>query len=348
MSKQDYKYWVISLVAAIFIFNTLSIRAGLVENLYQSELLVSDDLRMPDQLSLSLGIKSVLVKVSGAVMAAAFVDELGFDNKGYLSEFRIESTRMVRTDVSGNDYLAQNLIMQFDPESINSLLLSHGLKPLGKYRPKFLVWLLGDVESIGFDHYKEAIEENAAILAFPVEVVFDHDYREGVSDNRLLKRIGNGSKTYGKVLNVVVIIDAEQQFRWRVLEVESDQWQSVRGEFGEQLAETFQLWIRSAGLQVMGENVKQINTHQITVTSVKNMSDYAAIMEYILSLSSIEQVNIVSMSNETLIISLQSSLSAAALTQVLSFDRRMLRMRSLQEDASADFLRWRWFSSRGK
>lgn len=328
-------------------FTSLQIRAELVENLYQSELLVSDRLVMPDSHSLNAGIKQVVMKVSGTIEATKAVDKFSFDASHYLTEFRFEATREVQTDNQGNDYLAQRLIMQFEPQAVDSLLLVHGFKPLGKYRPKLLIWLVGGVSADKLADIKADLIRYASSVEFPVNVVVENDRREIDRKKRLLDRILYRSKVHGKTLIIIVSVDNDNSFAWRMLNTEKSQWQTVRGELTSQLAAVFEVWIASSGLSVIEEQAKHANSHQIIVTSVKNMADYAAVMEYLQSLPSIDHLEVVSMSNETLILSLHSRLTATRLTQVLGLDRRMMLMRPLRELTTEAF-RWRWLGTRGR
>ncbi|WP_372742269.1 DUF2066 domain-containing protein, partial [Neptunomonas sp.] len=323
------------------------LRAESVEHLYQSEQLVAKSFALPGPDLIKSGMKQVMIKVSGSPEAAAVVDELSSGVSRYLREFHLETTREVVTDTQRNDYLAQRLVLQFEPEAINSLLLGHGIKPLGKYRPKLLIWLLADVDNETFIGYKKVILEHAAALAFPADVVFDQGRKSKKGNERLSDRIRYRSQAYGKAWVVIVSIDSDNRFVWRLPDLDKSPWHSVKGRFVDELPSVFQLWIESSGIKVVAEGAINLNTLQITVTSIKNVADYAAIMEYVLSLSSIYHVEVVSMSHEVLTLSLQSPLKVAALTQVLSLDSRMMLMRLLQ-DGDAISLRWRWIGTRGK
>ncbi|WP_143083761.1 DUF2066 domain-containing protein [Neptunomonas qingdaonensis] len=322
-------------------------RAEPVKNLYQSEQLVAKSLALPGAVLIKSGMKQVLMKVSGSPGAADIVDELPSVSAHYLREFRLESTREVVTDAQRNDYLAQRLVLQFEPEAINSLLSGHGIKPLGKYRPRLLIWLLGDVDNATFVGYKKVILEHAAALAFPADVVLDQGRKLKQNNERLSDRIRYRTKAFGKVWVVVVSIDSDNRFVWRLPDLDDSPWHSVKGRFVEEVPSVFQLWIESSGIKVVSQDAIYLNTQQITVTSVKNVADYAAIMEYVLSLSSIYRVEVVSLSHEVLTLSVQSPLKVAALTQVLSLDSRMMLMRLLQ-GGDAISLRWRWIGTRGK
>lgn len=343
----NIKCLMILLLVVRLLLSAAPLRAEPVENLYQSEQFVAESLTLPEPFHIKRGMQQVLMKVSGSLGAAAIVDELPSEPARYVREFRFESTHEVHADAEWNDYLAQRLMLQFDPEAIDALLLAHRLKPLGKYRPRLLIWLLGDVDNVTFGGYKEVILKSAAALAFPVDVVIDHKEKALKGYKRLSDRIRYRSKAYGKAWVVMLSIDSDSHFVWRLLDPDESPWRSVEGGFVEALPSVFQLWVESSGIKVVGEDAMQLNTHQITVTSVKNVADYAAIMEYVLSLSSISQVNVVSMRHEVLTLSLQSPLTVALLMQVLNLDRRMMQMRLLQ-DGDAGSLRWRWIGSRGR
>ncbi len=316
-----------------------------VEGLYQSEQWVAENIVAPDSSLIKSGMAKVLMKVSGFLGAAALVDELASEPVGYLREFRFESTREVRTDEKGNDYLAQRLLLQFDPQAIDNLLLKHSLMPLGKYRPKLLIWLLGDVDNTSFNRYRERILEHASLLAFPADVVLYQDPGAVKRSDRLSDRLRYHSKQYGKSFAIIVSVDSERRFAWRLLTPEESAWQTINERFIDALASVFQLWVVSSGVKVVADDSIYLNTHQITVTSVKNVADYAAIMEYVFSLASISAVEVVSMSHEVLTLSLKSSLKVASLTQLLSLDRRMMLMRPLRDEEGKS-LRWRWIGSR--
>ncbi|WP_054341314.1 DUF2066 domain-containing protein [Neptunomonas antarctica] len=66
-----------------------AIKAGVVGNLYQSKMLVSDQLVVADELSLNAGIKEVLVKASGVTRAALIANALPRALSAYIKEFRI-------------------------------------------------------------------------------------------------------------------------------------------------------------------------------------------------------------------------------------------------------------------
>ena len=340
----------ISIVVAFISLIAPPLRAELVENLYQANLIVSDRLVDPDNVSLKSGLKRVLVKVSGTTRASSIVDEFFTDLEYYVNESHFEPTHQVRTDVDGNDYLAQRLQLHFEQQAVDGLLRSHQLLPLGKYRPRILVWMLGD-ENEDFTRFKKNLQEHAEQIAFPVTLLMAE---QNISDKQkkrtLLEGRYNRSFAYLKALVVIVFMDVNHVVHWAVVDdpsIKKIQWQFSAGDLSEQLTLAFDAWIESSGMKMDGVENLNVNSHQIIVTRVKNMADYAAVMEYVRSLSSIHLIKVASMKNQTLTLMLESELDSVGLSRLLSLDKRMLFMRSLQGGEVDGLLRWSWLGTRG-
>jgi hypothetical protein len=363
--------------------DSAALKAGVVENLYQSELLVSDQLIVADELSLNAGIKEVLIKAGGVARAGLIAETLPRVLSAYIKEFRIEPTFQVLSDGRGNDFLAQRLIMQFDKASIDELLVSHRLKALGKYRPNNLIWLVsGSIGAVadeaGFDvkgSYAKGSDEKASHarrvntsvaeyqyesiteaglrryadkVALPVQVVVNDDMRiTQWVDAQQWQDISQYLTQYRRDFTIIGVIDGPTQSRWMLLNSDASEWQLFQGSIDEQLAQVFESLMQASGMIWNGAGIDKINSYQITVTRVKNMADYAAILEYIRSLSVVDRVVVVSMADKTLNLSLQSRLNKTVLIKMLGLERRMVLMRSLQPEVDG-FLHWRWLSNRSK
>jgi hypothetical protein len=329
----------------------MPLRAELVENLYQANLIVSDRLVDPDDASLRSGLKRVLVKVSGTTRASSIVDEFVSDPERYVNMSHFESTHQVHTDVDGNDYLAQRLLLGFEQQAVDDLLRNQKLLPLGKYRPRVLVWMLGDENKI-LSRLKEDLQLHAKQIAFPITLLMAE--KHGLSrlqNETLLESVSKSSLSYSKALVVVIFLDVNNVVHWSVVDdpsVNKIKWQFSTGDFSEQLTLAFDAWIESSGMKIDSAKNLNVNSHQIIVTRVKNMADYAAVMEYVRSLPSIRLSKVASMSNQTLTLVIQSQLDGAGLSRLLGLDKRMLFMRSLQGEEVDGLLRWSWFGTRGR
>lgn len=349
---QIIRNYVVILFIALSIFTAPLTQAQLIENLYRTELIVSDRLTRPDEASLRLGLKRVLVKVSGTALATHIVDEVVTEPKRYLREFQFESTFQVRTDKQGNDYLAQRLLLIFDRAGIVQLLQANKMVPLGKYRPRLLVWLLGD-EDAELVRLRNDLEDYAQRVQFPMQLLVAKELglnKREQSGKPLFEKIRTRSLAYGTALIIVVFSDPVKGLGWSVIDksaLNKIKWKFLEGALSEQISLTFTAWIEASGIKIDDANNFNVNSHQITVTRVKNLADYAAIMEYIRALPSIESIQVTSMNNQTLTLSFQSQLDSSALSRLLSLDRRMLLMRPLEVEV-ADSLRWGWFGTRGR
>lgn len=351
-SMQNLLCFIVAQLIVLGFLISTPLRAELVENLYQTELLVSDRLTHPDDISLRFGLKRILVKVSGTTEASQIVDEFVFDPDLYMSKFHFESTYQVRTDAQGSDYLAQRLVLLFEQASIDKLLNSSDFFPLGKYRPRLLVWVLGD-ENKALLSFRQGLQQHAAQVAFPVTLLMANQvFIKQQTKGRLIEKISERSKSYPKALVIVVFFDENQIMHWTVVDEASHErvkWAFSKGGFASQLTKAFDAWFDSSGIKIDGKRALTKNSHQIIVTRVKNMADYAAIMEYVRSLPSIDLITVASLDNQTLTLALQSPLDSAEVSRLLSLDRRMLYMRPLQKEAESEAtLRWRWFGTRGR
>ncbi|WP_028468797.1 DUF2066 domain-containing protein [Neptunomonas japonica] len=352
MSMQNLRCFIIAPLIVLSLLISTPLRAELVENLYQTELLVSDRLTHPDDISLRSGLKRILVKVSGTALASHIVDEFVSDPDLYMSEFHFESTYQVRTDVEGNDYLAQRLVLLFEQASIDKLLNSRKFFPLGKYRPRLLVWMLG-YENKTLSSFRDGLQEYATQAGLPMTLLMANQmFIKQQAKGRLIDKINERSRSYPKALVVVVFLDKNKVMHWAVVDGASDdrlQWAFSKGGLAQQLVKAFGAWLDSSGIKIDGKRSLAKNSHQIIVTRVKNMADYAAVMEYVRSLPSIDLIKVASMDNQTLTLALQSQLNNAEVSRLLSLDRRMLFMRPLQAEAEVEnSLRWSWFGARGR
>lgn len=353
LSMQNVLRYIIAPLIAVSLLISTSLRAELVENLYKAELLVSDRLTHPDDISLRSGLRRILAKVSGTTQASGIIEEFVSDPDLYVNEFHFESTYQVRTDVDGNDYLAQRLILAFDPSAVDKLLRSRQFFPVGKYRPRLLVWILGD-ESKALLSFKDDLQQYASQVALPVTLLMAHQQPiKRQSKGAFFEKISERSRGYSAALVVVVFLDEKKTMHWAVVDessLEKVQWSFAEGSPSEQLTEAFDTWFDYSGIKIDDKKHLKRNSHQIIVTRVKNMADYAAIMEYVRSLPSIGLIKVASMNNQTLTLILQSQLDSVGVSRLLSLDKRLLFMRPLQaEEVEAEnSLRWSWFGARGR
>lgn len=118
-------------------------QAATVGDLYIAELLVPEQLTQPVDEQLQLGLKRVLIKVSGrsqVVNKAAVVEALRLPG-ALLNQFSYQSTQTPVAAGDGREVLGQLLVLEFDPVLIDQLLQRSGMQAIGHARPMMMVWL---------------------------------------------------------------------------------------------------------------------------------------------------------------------------------------------------------------
>lgn len=146
--------------------------AGTVVKLYSTELPITSLAETPNDLQVTEGLRQVLVKVSGdrAIDQKPAIQQQLSMPRPYLQQFSFTSGAVESENRNA-------LVLDFNRNSVDKLIQSTGIKPLGSQRPTLLIWLATDestvqdyasLDSRFIQKIRQTAEERGLPLQFPL------------------------------------------------------------------------------------------------------------------------------------------------------------------------------------
>jgi len=291
-------------LAALFAVSGLS--AATLSNLYQTELLVTDQLAEPTAEQQRQGLVNVLIKSTGKADIASDADvKTLIDNAGiYLNRFSYQSTRKAMTDARGQTVLAHRLKLEFDGGQVEQWLRQNQIAVLGPQRPGVLVWLVhehqGTRDYLLDGDVTATLEEIAAVRGLPLQYpLFDLDDQQNLPVSDLwamfADSVKQASQRYQPDAILVGRITAAQNTpaKWRLYYQQSeidlssaavaltDQAEDVISEVADRL-------LNSA--PVAQDFSYQPAGVVVTVAGVEGIGAYTQLMNYLNSMAVVSSV----------------------------------------------------------
>lgn len=322
----------------------LSAQAASSIDLYQAEVVVAG--RSTDARNNALGdaLAHVLVKNTGDPDAASVAGVRSFINQAasYTQQFSY-GTR--QSFVSGEEQpeTVLTLTARFDPQFVQRIIRDTGLARWGVQRPTTLMWLAvetadgsrvlagEDFASIAQPARRAAARRGLPIL-FPI---LDLQDQRAVRMRELwggfVAPMAQASQRYGTQTFLLGRIEPRGEDQWIVRWVLYDQGNQDYREAGPgPLHEVIAAGIDFAANELAmryafsaNEGVTGSGGALVAVHGVKDLADYARLLEYLNELSVVEEVAIVMADGERLDFRLQLRGDLERLDQVISFGRAL-------------------------
>ncbi len=306
-----------------------------VNSIYKAYLPVASQSAKDRSLAVPQGFTQVLVKVTGnsRILDNPSVKVWLKNAETYIEEYSYKA----QGNKSSFPYLLE---LNFDPESINKLLLDAGIPTWGQNRPLILVWVEFDgpdhpAEIIGSDAdgelptlLKQFSDQRGLPMLLPMMDVTDLN-QVAVNDvtTMSLPTLQNASKRYGNdALLVGHITEGDlTRSRWK-LTMGNNQWAWAIS--GKDLPEVLSTVINNVAdnlasryAVVLSNNVQTELT--LNVAGVKQAADLTQLMTNLQRLSPVAEVRLVRVSNEGVVLgvslrgSKQAFIQAIALVKLL-------------------------------
>ncbi|WP_430010108.1 DUF2066 domain-containing protein [Methylophaga lonarensis] len=321
--------------------------ASAVSNLYQATAAVESQSEADRKALTPELLRKVLLKIVGdsGALEQADLSALMEDADRFVQQYHYARIN-VDDDWTQPDQLA--LTLTFDETSLSNAINRTGLPQWGLQRPEVLIWVaiddgeqrqlvseMSDAHDV-IRHLKQAGQERAMPIFFPVMDLQDqtqltfNDIWTGDND-----AVRNASERYGASVIAVArvqIRDEDAQVSWQALiNDETLRWQSEGrqmaaikmglGELTDQLA-------RKMGQVVSSGPQQEI---EITVTEVRDFSDYSRVLGYLNRLPAVSSVSVINLADNELRLALSIRGEPSALRQTLAFGQ-VLRSDGQQDE----------------
>lgn len=131
----------------LFLVNIMAAQAVIVENIYESEIVVADQNRQTRETVFEQAFQQTLIRVTGSsqILGNPLIDEARKKAAKYVTQFlyrELPPSSETPADVTGFKKPEGKLLwIKFDDQAINSLLRNSNLPVWGQQRPAVLVWL---------------------------------------------------------------------------------------------------------------------------------------------------------------------------------------------------------------
>ncbi len=326
-----------------------------VDNLYDAEVLVTSESDRQLRQGARAGLLQVLVKVSGnlEVESSSLVRSALRNPSDYYYQFSYESSdRSVVVD--GEEVPAKTLKVAFDPSAVARLLREANLPVWGSNRPGVLVWVATtegaerlivreDDATALVDSLSDQASQRGVPLLFPI---LDLEDASRISPAEVwgafLDRIGDASGRYNPDVILTGRGQEEGPGRWagRWSYKVSGQWQTVESvAFSEDelVRDVVNLLADElASRYALGSSRGRVS---MQIEGVTGLEQYAAISEYLETLTPVTQSSVVGLEADRVAFELQTEGQYEQLIKIIELDERMVLLNQSEGGAT---LRYRW------
>ncbi len=341
-----------------FIFLILPFGAAypvIVDDLYVAKVLVADE--SPRQLSngAKAGLLQVLVRVSGSlkVKESSLVRSSLRNPAAYYDQYSYETTDQTLRQ-GDSEVSAKILGLHFEPSAIARLLRDANLPIWGSNRPSVLVWvavnegqsrrILGEADP---SEVVATLLDQARQRGLPVTFpILDIEDASQVSTAEVwgafLERIDSASGRYNPDSVLTARIQSGPGDRWsgRWSYRVADAWESLesRGHSADEVVRSIvnQLADELASRFALGSSRARI---RLKVENVKDVSQYAAVSQYLEALTPVVSSSIVALNSDVAEFELETEGQYQQLIEIIELDERLLL---LGKDERNERLHYRW------
>lgn len=144
------KFWLVILCLTLFLGSAF---AAVEVELYQERVVVSQNAAQREQDdAIKTAFDRLIVRVTGVQQSLtnAAIQQASRSGSQYLASFRFDTSNVFFTNVLGERVPTKTMVLDFDKQAIDNLLIQNRLPVWGARRPEVLVWLADRSE--GRDH----------------------------------------------------------------------------------------------------------------------------------------------------------------------------------------------------
>lgn len=341
------------------LFATNSFAAELAD-LYQSQAVVANQDDQERQRVSPDILRQVLLKVVGdsAALNAANLTPILANVDALVERAEYQQLQETLDDATPANQLA--LSLTFNESAVNQVLTNNGLPIWSKMRPDVMVWLAIDdghtkhiVASDDETQYKKVVEQAAVQRGLPILLpIMDLQDQIQISIDDisagLAAPIQQASQRYGAKIILLAqlthLADDDVKIDWQSLidgGIASEQWQT-KGKIGAAL---------QAGIDQFTDKVSRDFTQVVTdqeqnttstistleIANVRDYADYSRAMTYLGRLQYVSDLQMVSMENETLAVTLQIKGDKSVFVRTLAIEHVIAK----EGDNADDVMRYR-------
>lgn len=368
MAKTKSKTMICACLAMLLVGLVPAAFSAEVSGLYEAEVLVYSQKRSERARAMAAALAEVLVKVSGRSTVAQRNDVAQAISRpaSLLQQYRYRALpdEMREQELASLEPAAragaepQTLYFRFDKNAVDKVLHDHGLPVWGSTRPATLAWVAVQDESERYlvgststEPVRQLLEQEARrrglALLLPLMDLEDQmalrfgDVWGGFRDPILhaSTRYQSESVLVGRLFRP---LGGEWQAQWTLLE--GGQIQSWGGE-GALPAEVIDEGVAGA-VKVLAARYAPVSADQsvgllpLTVTEVRNLSDYARVARYLQSLQQVEQVQVLRVEADRITFELDAKGGAEGVAQLIALGNVLAPYQASTNDAGAALPAW--------
>ena len=337
------KRWMIPLLV-MFWYLPFSADAMRVPGLYTAEVPVPDQSEKIRGSAVQTALRMVLVKLTGDRFAGNRSDlaPLIRQAENYMQEYRYRQKAAPQTDAGVPQELSLKLSVRFNEESLNQSLRALGVPVWGSERPSTLIWMVVEGENrernmLSMDsgsHYISVIADRASLrgiaLIFPLMDLEDTArLRPGDIWGNFKQPVLDASARYhpDSILTGVLSAPAPGIWEGRWTAYINDQTHSwmTEGDIPEGVIEEGVDGMADMLAQMFARSsvFTEMSTVRLSVADVNNTQQYARVLKYFESLSSVTNVQVEQVQPGVVTFLLTAHGGSVAVSQAIALARIM-------------------------
>tara|TARA_R110002050_G_scaffold71891_3_gene154650 strand:+ start:33839 stop:34897 length:1059 start_codon:yes stop_codon:yes gene_type:complete len=320
------------------LFATSSFATELVD-IYQSQLAVANQESLERERVSPDILRQVLLKVVGdrSVLDAANLTPILSDVGSLVQQSQYLRLSETVDDLMQPDQLA--LSLSFNEAAVNQTLTNNGLPIWSKSRPDVMIWVAIDdglarrilTADDDASHYTYSLERAAARRGLPIVLpIMDLQDQSQISPDVLWTGVAGpveqASQRYGvKIIllaRITILTNDMVHIDWQSMgNGATEQWQS-EGEVSPTLATGIDEFTDrlARGLTQVVTSQDQSPISSLEINSVRDYADYSRTMTYLASLQYVSDLQMVTLEDDKLVVTMQIKGDKAVLTRTLAID----------------------------
>lgn len=340
------KSWIIKLLTLMLL--PLSVGAATVPHLYEADVDVASNSAKVRQHVLPQALQQVLVKVSGNPAIATLPD---IQQQLKRASQLMQQYQYHEVDV-GKAKQRKMLRVRFVKADIQHLLQHAGQAVWSSERPLLAVWLVdsdqqlltSDTATPLLQVLQQAAARRGLALAIPLGDLSELNqisYQDVQQENVAL--LHQASKRYGADGLLIASIDSASHAQWTLWqEGERQTWQSTGDDAGQLVKQGIDniADFLAARYAALPPTLEQDNKALITVFGINNATDYTALNNYLHTIESISDIQIMRAAADRVDFQLSLENGIPTLLQALKSQHRLVMVDEARQDEQHFYYRF--------
>lgn len=310
-----------------------------VPGLYEVEVPVQSQQESSRQQAIELGMKAILVKLTGDRNASLRTELLPLVKKAdqYVQQYHYVDAATQMSDGTETDSRLK-LRISFDEDNLNNALRETGVRVWGRERPSILVWLAMEKDQTRsmltpeqnpdyFSILNQQSSSRGIVLMYPLFDLEDSsslqasDIRGGFQDT-----IMNASGRYSPDTVLAAWIESPLTgiwvARWTLSTGGQTETWSTEGSFAEMLlTEGLNDVVDRIAAQFVEQTDTTTTTTSMRILDISTVQQYASVLDYLQSLSPVSRVEVVAANPGNMEFRLTAHGGEQAVLQAVNFGR---------------------------